>query len=79
MNLWDVKGVPHKGWKCEEVIDVGDENLSSDKIEYEQCEMCGNEKIRYVHIMKHDNYFKELRVLIMIVWVIMLILLSMLL
>ena len=62
MNLWDVKGVPHKGWICEEVIDVGEESSSSDEIEYEQCEMCGNEKIRYVHIMKHDNYFRELRV-----------------
>ena len=62
MNLWDVKGVPHSGWKCEGVIDVGDGASSSDEIDYEQCEMCGNEKIRYVHIMKHDNYFKELRV-----------------
>ena len=62
MNLWDVKGVPHNGWKCEGVIDVGDGTSSSDEIEYEQCEMCGNEKIRYVHIMKHANYFRELRV-----------------
>ena len=50
MNLWDVKGVPHKGWKCEGVIDVGDGASSSDEIEYEQCEMCGNEKIRYLII-----------------------------
>ncbi len=62
MNLWDVKGVPHKGWKCESVIDVGEWVGSGDEIEYAQCEMCGNEGIRYVHIMKHRNYPKKLGV-----------------
>lgn len=33
-----------------------------DSIEYEQCEMCGNEKIRFVHIMKHPQYPKTLHV-----------------
>lgn len=34
--------------------DLG-EGLEGEEIEYEQCEMCGNEKIRYVHIMKHPE------------------------
>ncbi len=62
MNLWDVKGVPHRGWECESVIDVGEWAGTGDEIEYEQCEMCGNERIRYVHIMKHRNYPKKLGV-----------------
>ena len=29
---------------------------------YEQCEMCGQEKIRYVHILQHSDFNGELRV-----------------
>lgn len=46
MNLWKEKDIPHKGWYCHDVIDLGYGNYSS-------CEMCGNERIRFVHTMKH--------------------------
>ena len=29
---------------------------------YEKCEMCSQEGIRYVHIMKHHQYARQLRV-----------------
>lgn len=31
-------------------------------INYEECEMCGNEKIRYVHLLKHPDYHGEIRI-----------------
>lgn len=54
MNLWNNPGIPHKGWTC-----IGMEDLAEfaklSEFEYEHCEMCGKEKIRYVHIMKNDD------------------------
>lgn len=42
--------------------DLGKEVDFGEEIRYERCEMCGNEKIRYVHIMTHPEYQGELRV-----------------
>lgn len=56
MTKWYIKGIPHKGWSCEDILDLGEDVENTDEIVYEQCEMCGNEKIRYVHIMKHNEY-----------------------
>lgn len=54
MNRWNLPGVPHKGWLCEDVIDLrGDD--SADDTDYAECEMCGQERIRYVHRMKHAD------------------------
>lgn len=62
MARWEIPGIPHKGWECVEVFDLADESDSDEEIQYEQCEMCGNEKIRYVHVMKHREYQDELHV-----------------
>lgn len=35
---------------------------STEEIPYEQYEMCGNERIRFVHLMQHPDYPHELRV-----------------
>jgi hypothetical protein len=51
---WTTPGVPHSGWKC---VDVEDTEEAEDK-----CEMCGNESIRYVHVMSHPDYPKRLQV-----------------
>lgn len=45
---WKQRGVPHKGWVCESVEDLG----SPDQI----CEMCEVREIRYVHYMSHPDY-----------------------
>ena len=46
----------------EAIEDLGEDLESGDDVEYEQCEMCGQEKIRYVHILQHPNFNGELRV-----------------
>lgn len=53
-NLWDQLGVPHKGWRCVNVIDMEEA--------IETCEMCGHENIRYVHYMQNHDYPEELGV-----------------
>ena len=45
---WGKKGVPHKGWICVEIEDLG----SPDKI----CDMCESQEIRYAHHMEHQGY-----------------------
>lgn len=53
MERWDRKGVPHKGWIFEYIED--------NEGNYEQCEMCGKEGIRFVHVLSHPEY-GEIRV-----------------
>lgn len=55
-NLWDKPGVPHKGWSCAHVYDVRGDGCSQEDATYETCEMCGKEKIRYVHVMEHMDH-----------------------
>ena len=50
MARWDNPGIPHKGWTLVGCVDLGEGVYGDDEIEYETCEMCHNEKIRYVHI-----------------------------
>lgn len=59
---WDKTGVPHKGWKYVGGEDLGEYVEDGKSIDFEQCEMCGNEKIRYVHILEHPDYSGEIRV-----------------
>jgi hypothetical protein len=47
-NLWDIPGVPHKGWYCTNVEDLGQA--------IHTCEMCGQEQIRFVHEMCHKEH-----------------------
>lgn len=61
-GLWDNPGVPHKGWHCESVYDVREEGESPEETDYKTCQMCGNEKIRLVHVMSHDDYEENLEV-----------------
>jgi hypothetical protein len=61
-NLWKQKDIPHKGWTLVDVIDVREDNQPEDETEYESCMMCGNERIRYVHIVEHPQFSDILRV-----------------
>ena len=54
VNLWDQPDVPHKGWIFLDVIDTETAEAT--------CEMCGNERIRYVHMMAHADYPERLSV-----------------
>ena len=59
---WNKEGIPHRGWRCINVEDLADLVDGTEEIPYEQCEMCGNERIRFVHLMQHPDYPLELRV-----------------
>jgi hypothetical protein len=49
---WARRGVPHKGWTCTGVTDLGEP--------LHICEMCETMTIRYVHHMHHDDYPEDL-------------------
>jgi hypothetical protein len=51
---WSQAGVPHRGWVCLDVIDLGEPEAN--------CEMCESAVIRYVHQMHHDDYPDDLAV-----------------
>ena len=54
--LWDMPGVPHKGWRLIDVYDIGGDDSTQEEISYATCEMCGHERIRYVHVLEHNDY-----------------------
>lgn len=54
-NLWNTAGIPHKGWWCVEVIDLRADGTPSEETDYAVCQMCGNERIRFVHVMAHPD------------------------
>jgi hypothetical protein len=62
MNHWNQSGIPHKGWTLKDVIDVREDGQEEWETDYETCVMCGNEKIRYVHIVTHPEIQDEFRV-----------------
>jgi hypothetical protein len=45
---WSHRGVPHRGWICIYVEDLGKPQTV--------CEMCESQPIRYVHHMQHREY-----------------------
>lgn len=47
-GLWSHPGVPHKGWTC---VNVEDHEEPT-----ETCEMCGNESVRFLHVMEHPEH-----------------------
>lgn len=44
---WSASGVPHKGWRCIDIEDLGEPQA--------ECEMCESQIIRYVHHMEHPS------------------------
>ncbi len=50
---WSEPGVPHKGWRCVDFIDLGRPS--------ETCGMCEGQEIRYVHVMEHADYPESIR------------------
>jgi hypothetical protein len=51
---WSQPGVPHKGWTCIDVYDVGEPS--------HLCEMCEEQLVRYVHVMEHPDHSEALDV-----------------
>lgn len=48
MTRWNKTGIPHKGWTCSFIEDLETPD--------HECEMCGQQNIRYVHEMSHPEY-----------------------
>lgn len=61
-NRWDDPGVRHKGWRCVDVVDLRADGGPADEADHATCEMCGHEKIRYVHVMEHPDVDDQLKV-----------------
>jgi len=51
---WSEKKVPHRGWRCIDIEDLGEPARI--------CDMCESQEIRYVHYMEHDDYLEILAV-----------------
>jgi hypothetical protein len=51
---WSDPGVPHRGWVCIEIEDLGGP--------IQTCEMCETQQIRFAHHMQHDDYHQVLAV-----------------
>lgn len=62
MARWSQEGIPHKGWRYVDVEDIFEGLSGDDERVYEQCQMCRNERIRYVHILTHPEFDSEIRV-----------------
>ena len=51
---WSEPGVPHRGWICVDIEDLGEPS--------QFCEMCESAEIRYVHYMQHPEFPETLGV-----------------
>ena len=51
---WKQPSVPHKGWSCVDIGDLGEPEAI--------CEMCETQEIRFVHYMEHPDYSMSLGV-----------------
>lgn len=54
MNLWNLPGVPHKGWTEINAIDLREDY--GDEYVPEICEMCDRGGLRYVYFMSHPGF-----------------------
>ena len=53
IGKWARPGVPHKGWRCVDIEDAGAPHFI--------CEMCEAVRIRFIHLMTHQDYPDALR------------------
>ena len=61
-NRWDKPDIPHKGWRCVNIIDLRPDGEQINADEYKTCEMCDHYPIRFVHVMERDNHAGQLKV-----------------
>jgi hypothetical protein len=54
---WSQPGVPHKGWRNVDFYESADDGEDLTQV----CEMCGTTRIRYVHVMEHDDHPEHLK------------------
>ena len=55
-------GAPLDGWYCTQMYDVADEKDLPDDVVLTTCELCDCASVRYVHVMRNNHYFEDVRV-----------------
>ena len=55
-------GAPLSGWYCDYVYDVAGDDEDLDSSELFTCELCNCPQVRFVHVMRHDEYFEPVEV-----------------
>jgi len=58
-GLLDEPEVPREDWRCMEVVDMLEKHTGHREV---VCEMCGEVRTRFVHVMEHDNYHEAIGV-----------------
>jgi hypothetical protein len=54
--LWSTRGFPHRGWKCIRVVDLNPDKRPANEVAYMRCQACGQDPIRFVHMLVHDDW-----------------------
>lgn len=54
-------GAPLDGWECLTTYDVA-EDADYDDAVLTECELCGCQRVRYVHVMRNPRYFEDVEV-----------------
>ena len=60
-NRWKQKGIPHKGWSTVDFDDLKPAGAKTDYA-YGKCDMCKNQRLRYVYTMEHPDFEGTLEV-----------------
>lgn len=58
MNQWNKQDIPRRDWFCEHTYDVQGNNPDA----YEICQLCGNDRVRFVFVLTHKDYPEKLKV-----------------
>lgn len=53
-------GAPLDHWECVDIYDVADGE--AEVTEFFTCELCDCPKVRFVHVMRHDDFFENISV-----------------
>lgn len=56
LGKWGQPGVPHRGWEYVEGYDCAGDDLAAASDSMRECEMCETMMIRYVTVLRHDDY-----------------------
>lgn len=60
LGKWGQPGVPHRGWIDVDWYDCGADSLGAAAESMRECEMCETMMIRYVTVLRHDDYPDQL-------------------
>ena len=54
---------PLSDWHCVQIDDMAEVGwIAGNGMGHATCELCGCEKVRFVHVMRHERYFEDINV-----------------